>query len=569
MPNSSGDKLCPICDSPLQPGSKKCGFCGTDLSIFDMDVEEPVQPMPSAPAPKKSIDTMVREVLSAPRNEPEVPETPKTEVSDESAATAASLFSQSISDADPETEELAAVEEEVPPKAQVTEPTQEDQFACPECDARVSITASSCSNCGVIFSDEGTEVFQCPACNTLVNVAAKTCPGCGAMFVESEEEAAASVEPQQELEPPIAEVPAVSETPIVNVEVEPEDAEEPSFDEEEAPEKAAPKEKKTRSPFGWLKKRKKDDAQEEAELEQEPEPLDKHDHVEAGPLRHLKDEPQPRIHEPEFTRPTPAPKTTPMNAELKDKGKELARMVAEMKPLLSLAMQNEIEISESKQLIDDAAIAGRERQLEKALELVNTARASLMDSIDARLAETLDQLREEVQVAEELGGEVSRSKTYISEMEKAKSSGDVEAAFIYSAKVSNELLPITGRYNEAKTKLKSLKSLLSDCEMLILDTREARASFVEANKAFDSRDFDKAEMLITQTNERLNAAIPERLTEEIKNARHLLVDAKIRNVNITPMLTILKSVTNLTKSKNYSQALRELREFKEMSKKTM
>ncbi len=536
-----------------------------------MDVEEPVQPAPSAPAPKKSIDTMVREVLSVPRNEPEVPETPKTEASEESAATAASLFSQSISDTGPETEEPAVVEEEAIPETQVTEPAQEDQFACPECGAKVSITASSCSSCGVIFSDEGTEVFQCPACNTLVNIDAKTCPGCGAMFVESEEEAAASVEPQQELEPPIAEVPVMSETPIVDDEVETEEAEEaeesPS-DEVEASEKAAPKEKKSRSPFGWLKKRKKDDVPDE--VEPEPEPLVESEPIEVEPVRHLKEEPKARIPEPEFTtKPAPAPKVSSTSADLRDKGKELARMVAEMKPLLSLAMQNEIEISESKQLIDDAAIAGRERQLEKALELVNTARAILMDAIDARLTETLDQLREEVQVADELGGEVSRPKTYISEMEKAKSRGDLEAAFIYSDKVSNELLPITGRYNETKKKLKSLKSLLSDCEMLILDTREARASFVEANKAFDSRAFDKAEMLITQTNERLNAAIPERLTEEIKAARHLLVDAKIRNVNITPMLTLLKSVTNLTKSKDYPQALRELREFKEMSKKTM
>ncbi len=538
----------------------------------DEPVEQTVQPTPSAPAPKKSIDAIVREVISPPRGEPKVAETPKEEVSDESAATAASLFSRSTSDVRPDTEESAPVEDETTSEIPMVETVQEDQFSCPECGAKVSMTASSCSSCGVIFSDEGTEVFQCPACNTLVNVDAKTCPGCGAMFVESEEEATEQASTQPEIEPPVAEVPTVREVPAMKpeVEVEPEEAEEPSADEVEEPEKA-PKEKKGRSPFGWLKKRKKDEAKDEAEPEPvtEPEPQSKQEPVEAEPFRHLKEEPRPRIPEPEITKAAPAPKITPMRADSKDKGKELARMVAEMKPLLSLAMQKEIEISESKQLIDDAAAAGRDRQLEKALELVNTARAILMDTIDARLTDDLDQLREEVQVAKELGGEVSRSMTYISEMEKAKSSGDAEAAFIYSDKVSNELLPITGRYNEAKKRLNSLKSLLADCEMLILDTREARASFVEANKAFDSRDFDKAEMLIKQTNERLNAAIPERLTEEIKSARHLLVDAKIKNVNITPMLTILKSVTNLTKSKNYSQALKELREFKEMAKKTM
>ncbi len=562
MPGSSGEKLCPICDSPLQPGSRKCSFCGTDLTIFDMDIEkpEPTQPAAPTPTPKPSIDSRVREVLSAPpRPMPMREAAPEPRHVDEPAPTAASL----VSEPEPVIEEkIELIAKDEVPSAAVTsvETDAHEYFACPECGAKVGVHASSCPGCGVMFAEEGAEMFQCPACNTLVNIDSTTCPGCGAMFVESEEEAAAQklpVHAQTEIEAPISEVespakPARAQAPepaeVHEVEPEPAPAEEPVG-------------KKGRGGFGWFKKRKKDSETTEPISETIPGLASTPERPERVP----EPEPETRAQAPPLTlaRPEPA------RADIKDRGKDLARMVAEMKPILTLANEKDIDISESKRLIDEAAEAGRDRQLEKALEFVNRSRTILMRKIDDHLASAITQLREETGVAKDLGGDVSRALTYIGEVERARVAGDAEAAFVYVDKASNELLPITGRYKEAKNRTAALKSLVADCETLILDTKEARTALIEANKAFEENDFDRVEMMVKQATDRLYRAIPDRINEEMHAAKSQLIEAKMKNVNTTPMITILKSVRTLMKAGDYQQALREMTQFKEQIRKVM
>lgn len=563
MPGSSGDKLCPICDSPLQAGSKKCNFCGTDLTIFDIEDAKP-KPAPSE-TPKPTIESMIKDVLG-PSSKPEPPARPPvaTAPSPEPSATAASFVTKDEPvvehAAEPAQEKAAApIEEKKPAMAQAHE-----YFACPECGAQVETTARTCPGCGVMFAEEGAEMFECPACKTLVSVDATTCTGCGAMFVESEETSAdaepgtAPARKPAELEPPIAEVrapPPVPQpeapSPAYYPVTTPEPVMEPARDAED---------KKGRRGFGWFRKQKK-----EGEDEAAPE----------GGIPGLASIPEtPRARaEPAREVPQPSPgwgmreRREPAPQEGKDKGRELARMVAEMKPLLTLANEKDIDIAESKRLIDEAASAGRDRQLDKALDFVSKARALLMTKIDENLTSTVAQLREEVRVARELGGEVSRASTYLSEAEKAKAAGDAEAAYIYAQKVSKELLPITGRYNESKDRIKALRSLVADCEVLIFDTKEARLALSEANKAFEVKDFDKVEMLVKQASDRLYRAIPDRINEEMHLAKNQLIEAKMKNVNTGPLITTLKSVRTLMKAGDYQQAIREMRDFKEQIKK--
>lgn len=594
MPVSSGDKLCPICDSPLQPGSKKCGFCGTDLSIFDIDVEEPrkaAAPVPQEQSARTRLESRVDEVLSRPpaRESPPPRSLDRIPSFTPPAKSREPLKPAVIPEARPELSPAPVQEVEVtPPVSPVGQAPSEETFECPECGARVGVSASSCPKCGVIFAEEGGDLFQCPACNVLVNIDAKTCPGCGAMFVESEEAAEATpVEPTQ----PTVTVPAPAPMPepapaIKDIEpplsaVEEKPAAKPAKGEREADQVPA---KGMKERFGGLFKRKKkeepektDEGPEEtaevAGIAAPPSPAPKHTRIpahtpavhEAGPVR-----PAPVKEPASVIMPTAAaPQAAPVQADSRDKGKELAHMVAEIKPLLALAMEMEVDIGESKQLIDEAAVAGRERQLESALELVKRSKSMLMDKVDVHLTVQLGQLRDELAVARELGGDVSRPETYLGEIEKAKASGDVEAAYVYVDKVRKELLPITGRYNESKKKLTSLKALIADCEVFIVDTKEPRGLLVEANNAFESRDFNSAEIIVKRAEEKLYKAIPTRMNDEMRKAKDQLVEAKVKNVNITPMITVLKSATNLMKAGDYRQAMREMREFREMMRKVL
>jgi len=560
LSDSRGDKLCPICDSPLQPGSKKCGFCGTDLSIFDIETETARTASEPAPAqPKATLENKIEEILRprpaeqppvapvapAPppvkKVEPPKPEQPKIE--------------RTIS------EVVEAKKPPEPPKPSppvvVEEP--KDYFECPQCGSEVEMTAHSCAKCGVMFAEEGAETFECPACNSLVPLEAKTCPGCGAVFIEEEAPAPAPPVPHKAPERPVAEAKPAS----VKAEVE-EEVEVPAKEEEEAPEKGRG--------FMSLFKRKKEAEPAPAPSKPSPSPAAAAPKAPAPAAKPaevsvVKEVAQPPAPKP----PVQAPYVRPATVEApggRDKGKDLARMVAEMKPLLAIAREKDVDIGESKQLIDEAAVAGRERQLDKAIQLVEKSKVVLMGKIDAQLGQLVLQLNEETKAAREFGGDISRATTYMQELARARSTGDVEAAYVYVDKVQKELLPITGRYNESKKKISSLKQFIANCEVFIVDTKDARKLLVDSAKAFDQKDFDKVDATVKQATDSLSKAIPARMNEEMSRAKYDLIEAKSKNVNITPMLTTLKSATNMMKAGDYPQAMKEMREFKEMMKKS-
>ena len=566
MPVSSGDKLCPICDSPLQPGSKKCSFCGTDLSIFDIDMEEPKKPQPAeAPPPPQrvSLEARVQEVLSRPpgQERPAVRQAPPPA---EPKPEPRPSIVREVREAPPPRPEPkpSPPPEPVPEPEPVVEEKTVEYFECPQCGSNVEMTATSCPKCGVLFAEEGADMFQCPACNTLVKVDAQSCPGCGAMFVESEEEAA-EVRPTEPAPVSPPKKPAIEE-PV-------EEVEPPARKEEKpAPE---PEKKGLFGRFKWKKEEAEPVAEKPTAKVAPPKPAAAPKKAPEVQIREVQPEkpavakappPEPAV-APAPQRPAPA--QIPGAPAVKDKGRDLARMVAEMKPLLALAREKEVDIGESKTLIDNAAVAGRERRIDKAIELVQNARTILMGKIDAHLGSIITRLNDEIKVAREFGGDISRATTYIQEVARARSSGDVEAAYVYIDKIEKEMQPITGRYNDSRKKIASLKQFIADCEVFIVDTREARKLVLEANRAFEAKDFDKVDSVVKSATESLYKNIPARMNEEMKKAKDELLEAKVRNVNITPMLTVLKSATNLMKSGDYGQAIKEMREFKDMLKK--
>ena len=280
MTGKKGERLCPICDSPLEPGAKKCSFCGTDLSIFDTEPEVPkevpkeepkVEPPEPSEVAEEPAESKLDEVFFGADEEAPTAEAPpaEPEVEEAEAPEPVKPIPEPVVD-EPEGEAVEpSPTPEIEPEAaeQPTEaeaPAAEEHFECPECGGKVKVSAKSCPGCGVIFADEGADMFQCPACNTLVDVNAKSCPGCGAIFVESEEEAAQEPQPVAPVMPsptPTAQAKVELEKPVSEVVLEP---------DEESSEEAAMEEPESKGLLGGLfgrKKRKKREP-EEAEAEE-------------------------------------------------------------------------------------------------------------------------------------------------------------------------------------------------------------------------------------------------------------------------------------------------------------
>jgi len=581
LPDGKGGKLCPICDSPLEPGSKKCSFCGTDLAIFETEVE------PSRADEKEAndaLDDKLEEVFFGPTDDAQAVEAeakPEPVIAEPEEQLAAEPEPTPEPERVPEPEvraevEPSAQEEEViiesqPETAEAEAPAKE-YFECPQCNSNVATTATSCPSCGVMFAEEGADMFQCPACNSLVNIDAKSCPGCGALFVDSEEAAAAGRLSLTDHEPQPVPKPEL-ERPVSDVPVEPESAETAEEIDKEASKKGL-----FGSIFGKMKKRRQVREEEEPDsilhrreeprIEPAPipgqapaEPEERYEPVAKEPIAHTEVR-------RELAEETPPVMAAPP-AKDKHKAKQLARMTAEMQPLMRLASDNGVDVSESRKLVDEGAMSARARQIDQAFENVTKARDLLMKNLTESVELLMADLKEEVGVAKALGGDVSRTSTYLDALAKANRAGDFEAVYVYAGKVKNELLPITGRYNESKQKLNTLRALVADSEMIDVNTKEARMQIVEATKSFEANDFDAVDAAVRVATKNLYTEIEPRMDDEIRRARNQLVEVKAKGLNITPMITVLKSARTLMKAKDYQQALKEMRDFKEQLGKAL
>lgn len=567
MPGPPSGRICPICDSLIDRGDKKCSFCGTDLSIFEVEIEEAF----------KEEERLVEET-----------------------------FSELVGEAKEEKiEEQKEIEEEQPDAIEAAEPTVEEEaegakepaveeaelaFECPACGGTVSESDKTCPNCGAIFTEEEAH-FECPACNALVSANAMRCPGCGALFIEEElaaespeiEQVAEAHGPEMAAEPSGASLEEAKEAVSVATEEEgalkqtiaaaKEKRERETIARaraaEVANEKETPKVKGLFKGFGFFKELFSREGEPEIEKPVPEKSIPAKQKPKEGLARISLKKPsispadeaaaEISVPKPELRREIPK--------EPREQGKALAKIVAEVRALLSLAKERDIDIEESEQLIDRAIMAGRERHFIQALESVSESEQKLHDQFAEYLQSLVASLKEECAVAKKLGGTPSRAKVFLKEATRAAAALDFQAALVFTNKAKSELKPITGRYNETRNALERFKRLIRDARVIGIDREPHMKTLEEAKSAFESLDFESAEKLIRESTEEVIAQIPEKMSNEIEKAKQMLIEAKIRTEkSISPQITILKSVRWALKEEKYLDALAEMKRFKKEMK---
>jgi len=533
LPGPSPGRLCPICDSQIDKGEEKCSFCGTDLSIFEEEIEE------AFTEEERLVSETFSELETGSEEADEVPK--EAEIAE---------GSESVE------EEEIDIHEKQPIEEKAEEP--EVKFECPACGGVVSESDEVCPHCSAIFGEDEEAQFECPACGTLVSADAVRCPGCGALFVEDEEALAETGEESEEVESSAVEMPKISIDVGADI----------SAPKKEARARKAPSEAEEEKPIikrggSFLKGLFKGlVSREEVEEERpEPETAEVTKEVSRKPLPEAKRPPKaaekPEAKPPKARPPKEIPK------DPKEQGKELARMVAEVRSLLAIARDRNIEIEESERLIDQAVMAGRERQFIQALEQVSDSEKKLHEQFNEFLSSTMTALKDETVIAKKLGGNPSRANAFIKEAGRATESLDFQAAMVFVDKAKNELRPVTGRFNETREAMERFRKLARDARVIGIDRDPYMEALEEAKKAFDSLEFEKAESTIKKATDNLIAQIPERLNREIENAKQQLIEAKIRSErSISPQITILKSVRWAMKEEKYLDALSEMKRFK-------
>jgi RNA polymerase subunit RPABC4/transcription elongation factor Spt4 len=537
LPGPSLGRLCPICDSPIEKGAKKCSFCGTDLTIFGSESE----------AAQDQEERMVKESYEA---------APK-----------------------PSTPAKA-----VPSPAPATEPdvTEEATFQCPNCNGMVEESDNVCPHCGAIFAEGESAQFECPACGTLVDASATKCPGCGALFVEDTSAVPEAAQPQaapapvSQTEAPVS-VAAPAKQPIVETQAPvAEKAKDEDLDrilsvtkkikesrEAEAASKSSDKKIKRPSLF-------RIGGRKEAPVERSAPAsvANPQETVVAPKPASVAATPAPASAAPEAAAAPTVKREFPTDP--REQGKDLARLVAEVRGLLGTANERDIFIDEAKDLLDRAITAGRERQFIQALEIITDAQEKLSTRLKDYVSATFTSMREEIEIAKRLGGDPSRADMFLNEASRAAQTPDYQAALVFIDKAKSELSPITGRYNETKNALRKFERLVKDARVVGIDTEPLKVVLENAKSSFSALDFPKTEEMVKKSTDEVIAQIPERMSKEIEKAKQMLVEAKMKSeAGVTPQITILKSAIKDMKEEKYLEALSEMKKFKKEMKKIL
>lgn len=246
---------------------------------------------------------------------------------------------------------------------------------------------------------------------------------------------------------------------------------------------------------------------------------------------------------------------------------EFPLLVAEVKPLLMISKDYDVEVGEGRRLIDKAVRAGKQRDLATALQMVKEARSSIKSAFEARMDADLRNLERLSDATVRSGNDPAELKETMSLLRKLRADGDVEGALQAAAKGRKVAEKLSGKYMEANDMAESLSKLIEVCDRFYLDIREARRMLREAQDAGEHGDWSMMGILARKGREQLLKALPEATKAEMRKAKNQLLDAKAEGKDVRTLVKVLKDAGVAMNRERYDQTLELLSDFKEELKR--
>ena len=365
------------------------------------------------------------------------------------------------------------------------------------------------------------EQFVCPVCEGPVDAASTSCPSCGAQFEEGE---------SAEFECPVCKASVLADAsrcPNCGVQF----AEEEAAPAAEAP--AAPAAAPT-------------PAATPASLPVPPPPK-----IGVGIPERLAS-----IQKTRREAPIPTPST-----DRKLMYRELPKYVNDVRGLLVSAKRLGLEIEQEKKVINDAIVAGKQRDVERALRSIAEAKHALDVTLTADLSHRIETFLSEAARAgptRDTSSLESALREAVNHLEARNYDG---AADQVETAMKGFLLQASD-YVEAKDALDQDDRLLSDAKLLGLDVREVERFIRAGREAMSRRDQATALKAAQEARERLTKALPSFIEDEMKKARNVLLDLKVRGGDLSKPIGILKAASIHAKKEDWGAAVRYLREFR-------
>ena len=359
---------------------------------------------------------------------------------------------------------------------------------------------------------EPVQEFLCPVCDTVVRPDDKVCPGCGAEFSEGE---------SMEYECPVckAAVPAdAAECPNCGVRFESEGVAPPVSGGPSGPEGGAPGPPPPPSPPASVEAR-------------------------VARIRSTVRDARPKI----------------SLGDRKLIARELPKLVNDVKPLLVSAKRIGLDIEGGKRLINEAVVAGKKRDIERAVKLIADARLMLdvafVDFIGSRVESLVAEM-------DRAGG---RSATVENALDSAVSrleALEYDAAWEALQAAIQAFQSQAKEYSEARSLLAATDALVADGRSMGMEVHDVEELTGRSRTAIADRDLPGGLRYAKEANERVLELVPDFVHEEMRTARNTLLDLKMRGYDLSRPIGVLKEASARVKNEDWNEALRFLKEFR-------
>ena len=241
---------------------------------------------------------------------------------------------------------------------------------------------------------------------------------------------------------------------------------------------------------------------------------------------------------------------------------EFPRLVAEVKPMMALAREFGVDISQAKLLIDKAVVAGKKGDLDVAVDHVRDCMASIESAIHDRVEKDLCDLQDLREVARKMGEDPSPIQDSLGLARREVDNGDLKAALTHSKEGMKRAESLTGKYIEAQNLVRELEGLMENAERFYIDVSGVRKQLEEAKGAEASGDYSMMGIMARKGREQMMQILPDEIKEELKRSKIALMDAKAEGKDVGVPVKLLKESASALSRERYDEALERLVEFR-------
>jgi len=241
--------------------------------------------------------------------------------------------------------------------------------------------------------------------------------------------------------------------------------------------------------------------------------------------------------------------------------RELPKVVNDVRGLLVAAKRMGLEIEKEKHVINDAIAAGKQRDVERALRTIGEARKALEIAITEYLSKRIEASVQEVNRVGPME-ESEKVEKLIQDAVSAIEARTYEASFDRIEEATKGFQTQARDYVEARDSLNSGDRLLADVKALGMDVGDIERLLKDGREAMARKDQTRALRSSTEARERLATALPTFVDQEMKKARNVLLDMKVRGGDLSKPVAILKAASVHAKKEEWSNAVRYLKEFR-------